>query len=331
MNLSLFAKTLLVLTLPWLLPFNIHAHAAVPAAYQSNTYENRVAVLMYHHISNTARSTSTITTRLFAAHLDALQQNGYHVISSPQLAAFLSGRAAVPPRAVVITFDDGYESFYKYAYPALRERHMPGTCFIIVSAVGAGADTHTRMNWKQVPKLTWAQMREMQEHDMSFYPHSYDNHYLAQTSPGPAGRNLRPALAGPIWLAKLHRRETQAEYERRVHSDLFKAKEIMEKELGRPVDQFSWPYGAASPAAMRIGESLGYKYFYFIDKGLDDQFTGPVHIRRINAGSPGITPDILLKNLNKYALLPPPHQWQETLYLFHPALTGQTILLTDTI
>ncbi|MGB9802482.1 hypothetical protein, partial [Desulfofundulus sp.] len=37
-------------------------------------YENRVAVLMYHHISNTPRGSAVITPQLFRAHLDILQK-----------------------------------------------------------------------------------------------------------------------------------------------------------------------------------------------------------------------------------------------------------------
>lgn len=301
MHLPLLARAVLFLLfplIPWLTPGQ---PPVTRVAYQPYVYKNEVAVLMYHHISNTAASSSTITPRLFAEHLDALQKYGYHVIPATEMTAFLSGRAAVPPQAVVITFDDGYESFYRYAYPALLAHHMTATCFVIVGSVGEGENKQTRMNWKQVPKLTWAQMREMQAHGMSFYPHSYAQHYLARFSP--AGARLRPALFGPIWLAGEHRMETEAEYKKRVYTDLLLSKQVMERELHHPVDQFCWPYGKAGPTALQIGESLGYKNFYFIDKGLNDPLTGPLHIKRINAGSPNITPEVLLHNLNYYARL----------------------------
>ncbi|MGB9825466.1 MAG: polysaccharide deacetylase family protein [Desulfofundulus sp.] len=268
-------------------------------------YENRVAVLMYHHISNTPRGSAVITPQLFRAHLDILQKEGYHVISTEKLARFLSGKDTIPPKAVVITFDDGYESFYTYAYPELRKRNMPATCFVIVKYVGDTKGTPvTRFTWQQIPKLTWEQMREMQAHGMSFYPHTYDSHYLARFAPGiPAARHMRPVLAGPVWLEKENRRETEKEYEARVREDLLKAKEIMEKELGRPMDQFCWPYGVDSPAALRIARSLGYKYFYYTSKGLNGPYIRDGRIRRINAGNPNVTPEILVHKIQQYALL----------------------------
>src|SRR4051794_32118443 len=45
----------------------------------------------------------------FVAQLDYLQTNGYHVIPLSDLVDYLAGRVDVlPPRAVVITFDDGW-------------------------------------------------------------------------------------------------------------------------------------------------------------------------------------------------------------------------------
>lgn len=164
-------------------------------------------------------------------------------------------------------------------------------------------------------------MREMQAHGMSFYPHSYDSHYQARVSPGfTAARHMKPALAGPIWLGKLNHRETKAEYEARVKADLLKAKQVMEKELGRPVDQFCWPYGAASPAAVRIAHSLGYKYLYYIKRGLNDPYPEQGYILRINAGSPDITPEMLTRNLEKYSLLTAAREWFTSLSPLHPTL-----------
>ncbi len=320
MNLLGVTRLLLFFFVPWSVSFSTHF-----TTVSSHTgYQNRVAVLMYHHISETDRGPAVITPRLFQEHLDILQREGYQVISAEKLSRFLSGKDTIPPKAVVITFDDGYESFYTYAYPELKKRKMPATCFVIVKKVGDPTE--------KIPKLTWEQMREMQAHGMSFYPHSYDSHYLARFSPGlPAARHIRPALSGPIWLSKLNRRETEAEYEARVKADLLKAKEVMERELGRPVDQFCWPYGADSPTAARIARSLGYKYLYYIRKGLNDPRITDGSIRRINAGSPDITPEILIRNIEKYSLLTSAQQWCLALAPLHPALFNPTFVALHTL
>ncbi|AEG14870.1 polysaccharide deacetylase [Desulfofundulus kuznetsovii DSM 6115] len=323
MNLLGMARLLLLFFLPWSISFSPPAHSASSANFHAG-YGNRVAVLMYHHISDTSRGPAVITPRLFQAHLDTLKKEGYNVISAEKLARFLSGKDTIPPKAVVITFDDGYESFYTYAYPELKKRNMPATCFVIVKSVGDPKE--------RIPKLTWEQMREMQASGMSFYPHSYDSHYQARFAPGvPAARYIRPALAGPIWLGKLNRRETQEEYEARVRADLLKAKEVMEMELGRPMDHFCWPYGADSPTAARIARSLGYKYLYYIRKGLNDPHITDGFIRRINAGSPDVTPEILIRKIEKYSLLTSARQWCLALSPLYPALLKPTFVALESI
>ena len=52
------------------------------------------------------------------------------------LAASAAGR--VPPRAVCITFDDGYRSVYDLALPVLREYGLPATVFVTSGYIGSG-------------------------------------------------------------------------------------------------------------------------------------------------------------------------------------------------
>src|SRR4051794_20658599 len=79
----------------------------------------------------------TVTPESFEAQLDYLQSNGYHVIPLADLVDFLSGaRPALPPRAVVITVDDGWLCAYTNMLPALSRRGMPFTVFVYPKIVG---------------------------------------------------------------------------------------------------------------------------------------------------------------------------------------------------
>lgn len=250
-----------------------------------------VVLLMYHHISNRPVGKITITPELFRQHLDILQKEGYQVISLEQYASFLEGKSTIPNKSVVITFDDGYESFYTYAYPELLKRHMPATNFIIVSLVGNLQEP--------LPRLTWSQMKEMQNHGMSFYPHSFSSHYLAHTYP--YGKQ-KSCLAGRIWLPSQNRWETKSEYINRVNSDFQKAKEVMEQELGKPMLHYCWPYGQDSPLALKIGRSVGFKYFYYVNNRpfyADPPF---FYIPRFNAGNIHVSRQTFFKRMDTFVL-----------------------------
>jgi biofilm PGA synthesis lipoprotein PgaB len=130
-------------------------------------FKNQVAVLEYHDI-NPNESAYSISPEHFQQHLQALKSNHYNVISMDEFIEFLNGSKTVPPNAVVITFDDGYESFYKYAYPILKKENMTATEFLIVSYVGASNSGLAFLNWEEA--------KEMKQYGFSFYSHTYHSH-----------------------------------------------------------------------------------------------------------------------------------------------------------
>ena len=86
-------------------------------------------VLMYHACEDretdfTRGLAINTTPAHFAAQLDFLRKY-YQIVPLPALA-----RDPLPNRAVVITFDDGFRSVYEQAFPLLRARNLPATCYL---------------------------------------------------------------------------------------------------------------------------------------------------------------------------------------------------------
>jgi biofilm PGA synthesis lipoprotein PgaB len=236
-------------------------------------------VLEYHHIDPNA-SDYTITPETFKSQLEALKANHYHVISMNDFVDFLNGKSKVPPDAVVLTFDDGYESFYKYAYPALKEQNMTATNFIIVSYLGTK------------PFLNWDEIQKMKADGFSFYSHTYKSHEFGVDQ---NGKPVSP-LTDPIYLEGKNRMETDEEYKLRVKSDLAQADKIIQDHLGIQEKLFCFPHGRYNDALIHIGDQLGYKYYF---TGLDGLNTpGTKLVKRINAGSAKIKASSLLRILN---------------------------------
>jgi biofilm PGA synthesis lipoprotein PgaB len=246
-------------------------------------YADEAAVLLYHQIAPAPGGPYSITPQLFREHLDALLKNGYHVISTDELTGFLEGKAPLPEKAVAITFDDGYRSFYRYAYPELKSRGLPATDFIITSWTGKKIGG--------LEYLTWNEMREMQTNGMSFYAHTDHSHNAAPTDPD---GNSKPVLTNRIWLPRKNRLETQEEYRRRVTDDLSAAKNALEKELHRPVTQIAWPYGDYNETLIRVARSLGYRFGYTTQPSLVTAKTMPFAIPRLDVGNPNVTPADLI-------------------------------------
>jgi peptidoglycan/xylan/chitin deacetylase (PgdA/CDA1 family) len=149
-----------------------------------------VPILCYHRFGPKA-SPLTVTPQAFEAQMAWLAKNGYHVVPLARLAAFLDGREALPPKAVVVTIDDGYRSTYEAAWPVLRKHRFPATVFLYTDFVGAP------------DALTWAQMREIEAGGLvDIQPHSKSHANLTIRQPEePEARyreRLRREIEGPI-------------------------------------------------------------------------------------------------------------------------------------
>lgn len=106
----------------------------------------RVAILCYHHLSVRAdppvwRLSPVIGAAEFARQMEYLR-NRACVVSLDDAVEMLQGRRPVPPRAVVLTFDDGYASQYRLAFPVLRRLGLPATVYLTTAHVGT-----TRLFW----------------------------------------------------------------------------------------------------------------------------------------------------------------------------------------
>lgn len=103
--------------------------------------DNGIAVLTYHHIlkneeNKRFRHTSTTTSDVaFSNQMAYLKQAGYTTLSMYQLEGYLNGTMNLPAKAVVLTFDDGLKSVYRYAYPVLKQNGQRATAFIISSRI----------------------------------------------------------------------------------------------------------------------------------------------------------------------------------------------------
>ncbi len=252
-------------------------------------YRDGVIVLMYHNINPQAGGSGTITPERFKSELVMLKQKGFNFISASQLAAFLDRHADVPPNAILLSFDDGYEGTYRYALPVLREEHAPAVLFIIEGFMG------TRQGM-----LTWPQVESLEKSGLvTIGGHTFDQHYRI---PGNRKVPLIPVTVTPITRQKTGKKETAAEYEDRMLSDSIQAQHILYSKLGHTTPYFAYPYGAYTPQLVKILHSAGYRYLFTVIRGINTRGQDPAHIYRINAGSPWVSPGRLYATI-RYTVL----------------------------
>jgi peptidoglycan/xylan/chitin deacetylase (PgdA/CDA1 family) len=218
----------------------VRAAVRPPAAPLQGPPAPRVVVLEFHQVLPVAaiatlheeRVTEVVSVDQLGQEFAWLRERGYHVVGLPALERFLAG-GEVPPRAVVLTFDDGYESFYEYVYPLLRQYGFPATCFLVGAWLPQAAGTFTPLRNSY---LAWSELRAMAPSGLvDVEAHTWDMHRLVD---GRAALLLAPAEAR--------------------RADLARVKAALE-QLGRPVTAFAYPYGAWSPEVIADLRATGYR------------------------------------------------------------------------
>lgn len=136
-----------------------------------------VPVLMYHHIEPEALAKSeghaslTVDPAYFDQQMQYLTSHGYQAITPDQLADALISRVNLGPKKVVLTFDDGYEDIYTYAYPIFQKYHMEANLMIPAGLL------------ENPDYLKWSQLKEMVNSGLvNAYDHTWSHASLGGSS-----------------------------------------------------------------------------------------------------------------------------------------------------
>lgn len=133
-------------------PADLEAPILPPLRPVNNVVE--VPILMYHHVSDTHPLnlldwSLTVTPAHFSQQLDYLKAHDYHTITFNQLFDALYYNGPLPQHPIILTFDDGYDDVYHFAFPILQAHGFSGTFYIITGVVGWKG----YMNWTQIHDL----------------------------------------------------------------------------------------------------------------------------------------------------------------------------------
>jgi peptidoglycan/xylan/chitin deacetylase (PgdA/CDA1 family) len=192
-----------------------------------------IIVLGYHQFSAPGTKPSNIymmAADTFESEMKYLKDNGYTVVSLNDLERFLKKEIPLPRRTVVITIDDGYHTVYKWAYPILKKYQFPWTFFVYPDYVNASTGS-----------ITWDQLREMRDAGVDIQSHSKSHPLLT------------------------HKRgKTDEQYEAWLHDEIVTSKGIIEKEVGRPVTRFAYPYGDWNKHIEKLVLEAGFTSIYTV-------------------------------------------------------------------
>jgi peptidoglycan/xylan/chitin deacetylase (PgdA/CDA1 family) len=184
---------------------------------------------MYHEISEPAKATwgrLAVSPAAFREQLAYLRDAGYSALTVEAIAAMIAEGSQLPPRTVVLTFDDGFEDFHRHAVPALAEYSLTGTVFVTtgwIQDAESGARRPGRM-------LSWQQIGEALTAGIEIGAHSCQHPQLDQ-------------IPAPL-----------------LREELYASKARLEDKLGAPVPGLAYPYGYSNALVREVARTAGYGY-----------------------------------------------------------------------
>lgn len=202
-----------------------------------------IPVLYYHRVGPFAAGAErkmNVEPGRFQAQMEHLA-NRCHPVT---LDAVLDG---APPRAIAVTFDDGYRDLMEHALPVLRDLRIAATFFIVAGAVG-GKDRWYR---GEQDIMTWDDLETLKSAGMEIGSHAMTHGRLDQMSEAEARR------------------------------ELVESKRLLEERLGGPVRHLAYPQGGRNDLVKRLAAEAGYRAAWATKSGEG----GPYAMKRLRVAS----------------------------------------------
>lgn len=232
--------------------------------------EGKIPVLMYHHLSKDPADWghSCISPDKLKEELLYLKLLGYQTILFKDYLECMKNNKPLPDNPIIITFDDGYLSNYKYAYPMLKEYNMKASIFIVGGSVGRKyeMDSFTPIT----DHFTWEQAKEMQDSNLvEIQHHTFNLHKVAKR--GECGTGVERL-----------RNESIADYQNRFEGDLNRLTSSIRRKLQCEVYAFAYPYGIYNEYTEQVLRAKGIKFSLTTEQGITDFSESTYLIKRIN-------------------------------------------------
>ena len=176
-----------------------------------------IPILLYHSVAEQVAPGFRrwcVHPQLFAAHMAYLHEHRYTPLTVSQLVqAMHDPRVHLPPRPVVLTFDDALADFYTGALPVLTRYGFAATLYIPTGFVGGTSRWLAPQGEGERPMLNWQQIIEISDSHIECGAHSHHHAQLDVIPPAQARQEIEDSKA------------------------------TLEERLGQPVTSFAYPHG----------------------------------------------------------------------------------------
>lgn len=220
-----------------------------------------VLVLCYHDIPDQVQRGDTygVDVETFVSHLELLKARGFHFVRLSDVIAAHKGGAQLPPKSVLLTFDDGYKSHHDNLPPILELYRAPAVLAAVTQPSGEKTGAQPAGDFGGFTLMGPQDWRELGANPLfEFACHSRNLH---QAAPMNAFGNSAPAAVARIWRKEANDGaggyETDAQYAARLGQDLRENARAIRETTGRAPLGVAWPFGAHNDETDAIARKEG--------------------------------------------------------------------------
>lgn len=187
-----------------------------------------VPVFLYHAVMEDPPdwiAEFTVTPKQFGEHLDAVVDSGRTPVTISALADHLAGRAPLPARPVLLTFDDGFADLPGPTAEALAGRGLSATAYLTTGAITPGG----RSLLPPAPMMALRDAVRLEQSGMEIGSHTVTHAQLDTLAPRALAHELRTSRS------------------------------VLEDALGHRVRHLAYPHGYNSGRVRRTAAAAGYE------------------------------------------------------------------------
>jgi len=223
------------------------------AEVQARESVEQLPILNYHRIATDGPpglARYRTSPERFHEQMRWLRRQGYHAVTSSELARHAASGQPLRGRPVLITFDDGYRDFHDTAWPILQAHDFIAEIFIVTDHVGGAAQWDAGLG-PPAPLMGWDEIQEL----------------------GAAGFRFGSHMASHSHMNTLSSRE--------IVREAVRSRALLERALGTSCTSIAAPFGEASDRFVRIAARCGYETGVTTEPGFAHLRSDPLRLPRI--------------------------------------------------
>ena len=213
-----------------------------------------VTILMYHQVGTFGRVDAHravyCDSGAFRRQMAFLKAGRYNLLSLDEVYACVTGTKDIPPRAVHLSFDDGYADFAAIAHPLMRRWGFPSSVYMVAGLLGADAAWLPPEGLPSARLMSPDALRRVDADGARVGSHTASHRRLLRLDPA----DLQREVAG--------------------------SRETLEAALNRPVLDFCYPYGDLDRAAVEAVRAAGYRLAFTCERNRACKGTDPLLLPR---------------------------------------------------